>query len=186
MNFKSDFGSFNVGDYSLALYIWSRVVDITNLTNEQVWAKEVVFCNDPFMKDIKKQFERIKKRKIRYRKRIQFLMDNYDHLYFVTLTFSNDFISNGNFYFHKFRKKFNGLYIANEDYGGHTDRLHYHMLCTTNDFKWNYGFTDIKEFRKNIQDKYKLGDYINKLSNHAYKESTKKRLIWYNFKIEKN
>ena len=69
-------------------------------------------------------------------------------------------------------------YMENIDYSPKTEREHYHFIAfTKNKFdinKWKYGGGKFKVVKNTPKDMKNAKDYsLNKLTNHAYKESTK-------------
>lgn len=82
------------------------------------------------------------------------------------------------------------LYILNIDFGSKNDREHYHCILATDFdfssdiyFKLTYPCFSYLE-KCVIKDKSieRICKYINKLSNHAVKDTTKMSRIYYNFK----
>lgn len=133
-------------------------------------------------------YYRIRQKNYRLRKRIENLFSNYDNLIFVTLTFADSVLSSTSSdtrrkYVQRFLKSTCNEYVANIDFGfddNYTHREHYHAICTNDiDFsKWHYGIINFK--RINVKNAGALTHYINKLTNHAYKLSTRlnTRLIY--------
>lgn len=101
---------------------------------------------------------------------------------FLTLTFTNDILSKTSektrrTYVARFLKTYSNKYVANIDYGKKNEREHYHavILCDYVSCKnWTYGNLDIQKIILNDTCNVKLAKYINKLSNHAIKETTKR------------
>ena len=132
----------------------------------------------------------------RIKKRFVYLVSNYSFIYFCTFTFDNDYIDKCD----RTKRdliKFSLLsfdsdikYIINVDYGSKKEREHYHGIIATN----NTG--NLRKHLKNVypcltscdfvpcscSDIKKVSKYINKLSNHCIKDSTKNKRILYNFK----
>lgn len=132
----------------------------------------------------------------RIKKRFIYLASRYKRLYFITFTFNDyyvqlcdrsrkDLIKSALYSFCPDIK-----YICNIDYGKTTERLHYHCIVATNDtgdldnhLRLNYPcFTFTERIRISKNDIKNTSKYINKLSNHATKESTKNSRVLYNFK----
>ena len=132
----------------------------------------------------------------RIKKRFVYLISRFKYLYFCTFTFDNkyieccdrtqrDLIKNSLNGFDK-----NIKYILNVDYGSKTERLHYHSIVATNSdddlrsyLSINYPCrSNVKSIRLGSEDFNRVVKYINKLSNHCTKDSTKNRRIVYNFK----
>ena len=130
----------------------------------------------------------------RVKKRLLFLLTNCDYVWFITFTFDNKRIGLST----KRKRELirsvlnthDFLYILNVDYGKTTEREHYHCVLGTN---WDM---DINQFiqnaypcfslsiqcKKGLNDYKRLSKYINKLTNHCLKASTKKQRLVYNFK----
>lgn len=71
-------------------------------------------------------------------------------------------------------------YIANVDYGSKNDRLHYHAIVQIEKIPfdiWDYGNIDAKKVT--IPNEKALAKYINKLTNHAIKETCKGNRLLY-------
>lgn len=107
---------------------------------------------------------------------------------FLTLTFKNDVLNSTTSetrhrYVARALKAMATQYIANIDYGKKNEREHYHaiVLCETVSHKqWKYGNIDFKRVRVEQDDSViKLSKYINKLTNHAIKETTKQNRLIY-------
>lgn len=132
----------------------------------------------------------------RIKKRFIYLIARYKYLYFVTFTFDDyyinlcdrsrkDLIKKSLYSFDNDIK-----YICNIDYGKTTERLHYHCIVATNSsfslsthLKDSYPcFTYTEKIRLSNSDLKRTTKYINKLSNHAIKDSTKCSRVLYNFK----
>lgn len=132
----------------------------------------------------------------RVKKRFLYLALRYKYLYFVTFTFDDNFIKkcdrskkdlikNTLYSFDEDIK-----YIINIDYGSKNEREHYHGIIATNcDLNFItymilfYPFIAYTEkIRIDSKSIKKVSKYINKLSNHACKESTKNSRVLYNFK----
>lgn len=132
----------------------------------------------------------------RIKKRLVYLITHFDYLYFCTFTFDNDFIKKCD------RSKRDLIkntiirfdddlnYILNVDYGKKNEREHYHCIIATNnngDFrsylKCNYPyFTSCDIINKSNNDIKRISKYINKLSNHCTKDTTKNKRVVMNFK----
>ena len=124
------------------------------------------------------------------------LFHNKKYIYFLTFTFSDknigksdrtrkDYIKKSLYSFDK-----NIYFILNIDYGKNTERLHYHALVGTDvplDLKTHLeetyqDFTYCEPVRFDSSSFKCIPKYINKLTNHAVKDSTKRSRIIYNFK----
>ena len=108
-------------------------------------------------------------------KRIRTRIKNMDpnKLWFGTYTINNENINKN--HSRRLKEINNGLnYIINSDYGDNTNRLHFHGIIESEEEpkKWEYGFCKfIKIKNNNIE---ALAKYIDKLTNHTIKETTKK------------
>lgn len=159
--------------------------------------KYIAFKNyEPFK--INKDYERILKARYqkcsRIKKRLIYLLTRYEYIWFCTFTFDN-------YYIDKCTRTKRDLiksvidshdfkYILNIDYGKKTEREHYHCIIATNiDFDINqYIQANYPCFscsilcKKGLNDYKRLSKYINKLTNHCIKATTKRQRILYNFK----
>lgn len=108
---------------------------------------------------------------------------------FLTLTFTNETLENTSSetrkqYVSRYLKKVSNCYIANIDFGRKNEREHYHALvqCDSVDGKWwrkNCGSIDFERVNVSLDCETKLAKYINKLTNHAIKETTRKNCVIY-------
>lgn len=105
---------------------------------------------------------------------------------FVTLTFNDDYINLCESSLHEYVKRFlnslNVSYVANKDYGEKLGRLHYHCIVCTDfiDNKlWKYGAINFERIIvKNVDSLERLKNYIIKFTNHSFKDSTNKYIIY--------
>lgn len=145
-------------------------------------------------------FER--KLKARYNKvsRIKqhfiYLFHRRKNIYFLTFTFNDKYLKKCDRtrkdLIKKVLKNFDNdsLFILNIDYGKQNERLHFHCIYGTNsdlDLKkylnTNYPcFSYTESIRQDCNSIKKISKYINKLSNHAVKDSTCNSRIYFNFK----
>lgn len=146
------------------------------------------------------EYERILKARYnkisRIKKRFLYLLCNYKNVYFVTFTLNDyyinlcdrsrkDSIKDSLYSFDDDIK-----YIINIDYGKKTERLHYHGIIATDSDLNLKNFLDIsypsfsytEKIRISDNDYKKVSKYLNKLSNHACKDTTKRSRVLYNFK----
>ena len=119
-----------------------------------------------------------------------------NNLYFLTFTFDDKYINKCDRTKKDLIKNllkeidFNSYFILNVDYGSQTERQHYHCIFGTNkdlDLKSIldkyypcYSYTE--KIRLDTNCINKIPKYINKLSNHAIKDSTKGFRLYFNFK----
>lgn len=139
----------------------------------------------------KKECERLYnakiQRTIRLKKRIRYIFNNYEYVYFLTLTFNDKTLllssNTRRFYVKLFLNDITTCYIANIDYGKRTEREHFHAVISSNcpikNINWLYGFYNIKLINKTELDSERIAKYISKLTNHAIKETTKFNKIMY-------
>lgn len=132
----------------------------------------------------------------RIKKRLIYLLTRYDFIYFVTFTFDDQLINRCDRTKRDLIKSSllsfdsNIKFILNVDYGKKTEREHYHCIVATNNnfslsihLKNTYPcFTKTELCNKKSSDLKRLSKYINKLTNHALKDSTKNKRIYFNFK----
>lgn len=146
--------------------------------------------NKKFEKMLQARYQKVS----RIKRRLVYLLSRTSYVWFCTFTFSNDYINKCTrtkrdliksvLNTHDFK------YMLNIDYGKKTEREHYHCILGT-----DINF-DVNQF---IQSEYpcyclaipvkvgeadfqRLAKYINKLTNHCIKATTKRQRILYNFK----
>ena len=130
----------------------------------------------------------------RIKKRLVYLLTRYDYIWCCTFTFSNKYIDKCDrtkrdlikevINTHDFK------YILNIDYGKKSEREHYHCIIGTNiNFDVNQYFQShypchclAISCKKGKDDFVRLSKYINKLTNHCIKSTTKRQRILYNFR----
>ena len=107
-------------------------------------------------------------------------------LVFGTLTFNDKTLSNTSErtrtrYVTKFLSDNTFHYIANIDFGEKNNREHYHFIAMVKNnidmSKWSYGGNKIKNVPLSKKDVKSVKNYLLKLNNHSYKESTKQKRI---------
>lgn len=131
---------------------------------------------------IKKYYSRRSSKVSRLKKRIKkmFVKD----CVFLTLTFRDDVLSSCSSdtrrtYVRRFLKSFGVPYVANIDFGLNdefTHREHYHAVLQKDKIPlncWSYGISHVEKIRCDSCSSAKLSQYIVKITNHAYKDSTK-------------
>ena len=131
---------------------------------------------------IKKYYSRRSSKVSRLKKRIKkmFVKD----CVFLTLTFRDDVLSSCSAdtrrtYVRRFLKEFAVPYVANIDFGlddEFTHREHYHAVLQKDKIPlncWSYGISHVEKIRCDLCSSAKLSQYIVKITNHAYKDSTK-------------
>lgn len=143
-----------------------------------------------FEKILKARYQKVS----RIKKRFIYLLTRCKYVWFCTFTFDNYYINKCDrtkrdliksvLNTHDFK------YILNIDYGKRTEREHYHCIIGTNiDFNVNQFiqsyypcFSCSILCKKGKNDFNRLSKYINKLTNHCIKSTTKKQRLVYNFK----
>lgn len=146
--------------------------------------------NPDYEKVLKARYSKVS----RIKRRFIYLLSRYDYIWFCTFTFSNDYINKCDrtkrdliksvINTHDFK------YILNIDYGKKTEREHYHCIIGTNInfdvaqfINNNYPcFSKSILVKKGKDDFQRMSKYINKLTNHCIKATTKRQRILYNFK----
>lgn len=107
-------------------------------------------------------------------------------LIFLTLTFTDKVLEKTSEvtrrrYTQRFLNENTFHYIANIDYGAKNGREHYHALVMVDkdidNKKWKYGAINFQRVGLNSKDIKSIKNYILKLNNHSYKESTKQKRI---------
>lgn len=146
--------------------------------------------NIEFEKKLQARYQKVN----RIKKRLIYLLVRYKYIWFCTFTFDNYYIEKSTrtkrdliksvINTHDFK------YILNIDYGKKTEREHYHCIIATNTqmdvnqyFQSFYPcFSLAIPCKKGERDYVRLSKYINKLTNHCIKATTKRQRILYNFK----
>lgn len=117
-------------------------------------------------------------------------------LYFITFTFDNKYINKCDRTKKDLIKKCllkydkDIYYILNVDYGSQTKRQHYHAIVGSDRYFSLKGFLQLEypcftwceKIRFDNSSFKTIPKYINKLTNHAIKESTRSSRIVFNFK----
>lgn len=144
----------------------------------------VVYPNAPQdVRTITREIEKRKAKKKRTNKYLREMADCYDELYFVTLTFSDEYMNNATEKtLHTYAQRWlneNCLdYYANSDYGKKNKRLHYHAIVAFGSERtpWKYGFDNTKKAKlgEDPRNRYRVSSYMLKLTNHATKLGTGK------------
>lgn len=129
-------------------------------------------------------------RALRLRKYIEAMRLAFPKIYFVTLTFSDEFIDSKDEtkrdHVKRCLHKYSPYYIANVDYGKQFGRLHYH--CITTEFikpkMWKFGSVKTKLIKDTPTDRVKVSKYAVKYSNHALKETNKTQKCLYSKQLK--
>lgn len=107
---------------------------------------------------------------------------------FLTLTFTNETLENTNQdtrkrYVKRYLKEVSNQYVANIDYGSKNEREHYHaiVLCDSVNYSFWHKYGAIKGEIIKLEDtaSKKLSKYVNKLTNHAIKETVRRNCVIY-------
>lgn len=173
-------------------------VDFLSKVIEYNHNKYIAFKNDlPFT--LNTEYEKILKARYqktsRIKKRLVYLLSRYENIWFITFTFNNNYINKSTrtkrdlikmvLNTHDFK------YMLNIDYGKKNEREHYHCILATNlnldvnqfiQFYYEGGFSLSIQCKKGLTDYKRLSKYLNKLTNHCIKATTKRQRILYNFK----
>ena len=152
--------------------------------------------NLPF--EINKEYERILCARYqkchRIKRKLIYLLSRYNYIWFCTFTFDNYYINKCDRtkrdLIKSVLKTHDFKFILNIDYGKTTEREHYHCILATNlDIDVNQYFQSFYpcfslsiQCKKGLNDFKRLTKYINKLTNHCIKATTKRQRIVYNFK----
>lgn len=116
---------------------------------------------------------------------IQYAFLRSSHTYFLTLTFSDEFLylAEDKNISHRIKKALSCFkyYIYNKDFGSTNNRVHYHCIVFSDepvdDFNWPYGFKNQKEiFKGNFSS---ISHYVIKYSCHELKSTNR---TYYSFK----
>lgn len=136
-----------------------------------------------------KDYKKYRKKTIRVRRKILKMMV-LGSCSFLTLTFNDDVLNSTTEetrrrYVARFLKSISTDYVANIDWGKQNGREHYHAVINGIDIdmsNWDkYGFSDCRTIGRKDDEctSSKISKYIYKLSNHATKETTRRKKIIY-------
>lgn len=131
---------------------------------------------------------------LRLKKKLEYWVNNYNCLW-LTLTFRDNVLDSTNEltrrkYIQRFLKSLNiPFYVANIDYGdkeknsNSNEREHYHAIIQSDYLDmslYKYGFVFVEQIYNTTNSIARISKYINKLTAHAYKDSTRgqSRLIY--------
>ena len=124
----------------------------------------------------------------RLRKRVEAILKSDCGAIFLTLTFSDNTLSNTTEknrrnYVQRYLKSLDCLYVGNIDFGKTNHREHYHALVAVDNVNgkaWRkYGNINFERVRIADRTSTKISKYIAKLTNHAIKETTKRKALIY-------
>lgn len=145
-----------------------------------------------FIKEARRINKASFKRTTRLRNRIKEYMAKGQCL-FLTLTFTDLTLNNTSEatrkkYVKNYLKSVSDYYVANIDYGGQNGREHYHAIVVADKVDYStwhtYGAIKGEKVRLNDESVARLPKYINKLTNHAIKDTTKHVSIIYSREIK--
>lgn len=136
-----------------------------------------------------KEYKKYREKTRRVRRKILSIMVS-GSCSFLTLTFTDDVLNSTTEetrrrYVSRFLKSITNNYVGNIDWGKENGREHYHAVISGIDINmssWDkYGFSDCRTIGRKNDDttSSKISKYLYKLSNHATKESTKRKKIIY-------
>lgn len=125
------------------------------------------------------------KRRVRCYDKIIYLFENYESVFFGTLTFKDQVLEKTSSetrrkYVSRYLKSISECYVANIDFGDKeknpesNEREHYHCLIAIKEkpSSWPYGFCNFKKVNIQGDSATCLSKYIVKLSRHALKQTT--------------
>lgn len=134
----------------------------------------------------------------RIKRRVLYLFNRYNYIWFCTFTINNDFINKSERtkrdYIKQYLNTHDFKYILNVDFGkSNTERQHYHCILATNinmdvnqyfqdRLNTSYGWTKSLLCRRSSDSLSKVAKYIDKLSLHCVKATTENRRLFANFK----
>ena len=178
--------------------LYGQINKYTNLTVDLTYLERFkAIYGDDLVKCVQtnnyNRYQRLK----RFRKYVSWCLNTDGYCLFVTLTFDDDMLSKS-FKYRKekvlaFLKSCSPYYLANIDFGSENDREHYHALlyfpyekkyqsflsrCELKSKgiyickEWKY-WNEFIPCKGEKDDVTRLSKYITKLSNHAFKDTTK-------------
>jgi hypothetical protein len=164
-------------------YLFSKIEDIENPDNykdiiDQVDLRECI----KIYKSERQRKNRTKERIIKWNFYINRINEGRKYkIVFGTLTFKDKELKlnkkTRRRYVQNFLRENTISYIANIDYGKINNREHYHFIAMIKNNieckKWK-NIINIKKVATKIDDIERVKNYIMKMNNHAYKESTKR------------
>lgn len=131
-----------------------------------------------------------KQRRYKLRKKIEDLFQEYDKLCFLSMTFTDEYLSkttqkNRRKYISSYLCSLGVPYVGNIDFGMLNGREHYHalvarMLSKSELELYRSKFGNLyAEMAHKSHDAVKMAKYIAKLTNHAVKQTTKRSALLY-------
>lgn len=134
------------------------------------------------LKSLKQLYDARRQKVARLKKRVKRMIDRSEFVYFFTLTWRDEVLNNTSqktrrTYVQRFLSSLDYIdYFANIDFGSETEREHYHAIVCLKSFnlpEWEYGWFYYEKVRVNGKSISRISNYVNKLTYHAYKDSTK-------------
>lgn len=149
------------------------------------WEEILLQNDDPdAYKEAQKIIAADTRRNTRLKHKVEKLMQMGDCV-FLTLTFNDDALKlkprTRRDMVTRYLKSCSKYYIANIDFGKKNEREHYHAIVLSSHINmsgWKYGFAFAKHIIK-ASNPLILAKYINKLTNHAIKETCKRNSLIY-------
>ena len=148
--------------------------------------EKILIAYDVIDVDVLRNYDNHRKKNQRARQKIESIIQ-FGNALFLTLTFTDDVLvstteKTRRTYVSRFLKENCIEYIANIDFGAKNGREHYHAVVSVDNkldySNWKFGALNGVKIRKN-SNPLVMAKYINKLSNHATKSTTKNgRLIY--------
>lgn len=146
-----------------------------------LWYSVPLVWDVSLWQDTSREYQKWRMRKYRTRKYIESIFNHNRDVRFVTFTFTDEVLAKTNEktrhkYVQRFLEEHCMDYIANVDYGSKNGREHYHAVVgdSIRLSEWPYGRVDFRKAGQRDADKLRVSKYINKLSNHAGKETAGK------------
>lgn len=138
--------------------------------------------SDIELKALRQLYDARRSKISKLRKKLKAMIKVTPFVYFLTLTWRDDVLDSTiqktrRTYVQRFLSSHNFIdYHANIDFGTSTEREHYHALIALKEdtlFEWSYGFYKYEPVTITSESISKLAKYVNKLTYHAYKDSTR-------------
>ena len=177
-------------------YLYEKYKDLDSFKNYSDLMNEEQFdtCNKIYKNQLQRKYK-IKERLNNWLYAIKEIPQYKDYIIvFGTLTFNDKLLKNKKEtrrkYVERFLREQTEEYISNIDYGKINDREHYHFIALVknkiNCKEWR-SIINIKKIPIKMEDRDRVKNYLMKLNNHTFKESTRneKLLVDKNRKIEK-
>lgn len=157
----------------------------TEILNNIMWRSYPIVYPDHKIsqRKIVNAIDNRKKKKHRVNKYLLEMTEWYNELYFVTLTFADEYVNGcSETTLHRYAQRWLNEncrdYICNTDYGKKNGRLHFHAVVSFKEdvSAWEYGFSNRKKakFVDDDKSRYRVSSYMIKLTNHATKLGTGK------------